>query len=216
MNIKYLNYFKTIVFGFVFLTLPFALMEQFLFQKASLTSNKVFYGTIGIILGLIESFLALAVLGFGVKKLQVSDPYNYTVGQHFKKYLRDIVIESFRAMGRIAVGFLLIVPGILRLARFYLVPYIVQFDSEYEKGRVDALEEATSLLKGRFFKFFALLFLTQVVGLVVQIIGIRFNLFTSPIPWILFYVVEVLLQITVFWLFYNYYVYLKSSFTRTN
>lgn len=211
MNIRYLNYLKTIAFALVFLTLPFALMEQFLFQKASLTTDKVLYGVLGIILGLIESFLALAVLGYGVKKLQQMGAEEVSIGKHFKKYLRDIIIESLRAMGRIAVGFLLIIPGIVRLVRYYMIPYIVQFDSSYEIGKIDALEEANSLVKGHFFKLFGLLFLTQIASLVLQIISIKFNLFTSPLPWILFYMAEVLLQITVFWVFYKFYIYLKSS-----
>lgn len=212
MKIRYLEYLKGIWFPLLFLSLPFALVEQFIYEEASLSTDRVTYGIAGIILGMIETFLVLTMLGYGVKKvLAGSNAHNLAIGKHYKRYLRDLVIESLRALGRIAVGFLLIIPGFIRMIQYYLVPYIVLFDPQYHEGKIDALEEAKTLLKGRLFKFALLLGLTQTVSFMLQIASIRFNLFTTPVTWILFYLAEVLLQITVFWLFYNYYQTLKNN-----
>jgi hypothetical protein len=132
------------------------------------------------------------------------------LGRYYKKHFRDLVVESFRGMGRIALGLLLIWPGIKRLVWYYLIPYIVQFDENYSEGKIDALEESENLLKNHLLRFSSLLFLTQIAMFVVQIASINFNLFTSPLAWILFYVAQYSLQAAVFLLFYNYYLRLKE------
>ncbi|MES2768268.1 MAG: hypothetical protein V4596_03905 [Bdellovibrionota bacterium] len=209
MQIKYLTYLKSVLFSVLFLTLPFALMEQFIFQEASSTEDKIIFGCVGIILGLIETFLLLIILGHGIKKY--SDPNTINLGKYYKKHLRDLIIETFRGMGRIAVGFLLIWPGIKRCIQYYLIPYIVQFDSDYQEGKVDVLEESALLLEGRLSRFAAILCLTQMVMLGIQIASVNFNLFTTPVAWILFYILEVTLQVCVFLMFYKYYLALSNA-----
>jgi hypothetical protein len=209
MKISYLTYLKNIFFSLMFLTLPFALAEQFIYQEAAKVDDKTYFGVVGMVLGMIETFLLLVLLGYGIKKCQnVKTP---NIGLYYKKYLRDIIIESLRGMGRIAIGLLLIVPGLKRIIIYYLIPYIVQFDSEYADGKVDVLIEAERLLKNHFWKFTGLLCLTQIVMFVVQTASVNFNLFTTPLAWILFYLIEIILEAGVFWIFYNYYLDLKSS-----
>ena len=212
MKIRYLEYLKATIFSMLFLTLPFALITQFIFQEAGQTSDKTVYGVLGIVVDLVESFLVLTLLGYGVKKVLAGPKaQSLSVGKHYKKHFRDIIIESLRALGRIAVGFLMFIfPGFIRMIQYYLVPYIVQFDPDYQEGKIDILDEAPMLLKGHLLKFSLVLGLTQTVGFVLQIATVRFNLFTTPVPWILFFMAEVLLQITVFWVFYNYYTNLKA------
>lgn len=207
MKIKYLPYLKHVMFGVFFLTLPFSLIEQFIYQSVSSDEDKITFGIIGIILGLIETFLLYILLGHGIKSLEGRAS---SLGVYYKKHLRDLVVETFRGMGRIAVGLLLIVPGIKRLIQYYLIPYIVQFDLNYQEGKVDVLVEAEKLLQGHLSKFSFILFLTQVVMFVVQIASVNFNLFTTPLAWILFYVAEATLQASIFLLFYNYYLKLKN------
>lgn len=208
MEIRYLSYLKSVLFSVLFLTLPFALIEQFIFQEASTAEDKIIFGCVGIILGLVETFLLLIILGHGIKNYTNSKTIN--LGKYYKKHLRDLVVETFRGMGRIAIGFLLIWPGIKRCIQYYLIPYIVQFDSDYQEGKVDVLEESERLLKGKLLRFGSILCLTQLVMLGIQIASVNFNLFTTPVAWILFYILEVILQVGVFLMFYNYYVKLKQ------
>jgi len=207
MKIKYLTYIKSMMFWVFFLTLPFALMEQFIYQAASSDEDRIFYGCVGIILGFIETLLLTLLLGHGIHKYE--NPNFMPLNRYYGKNLRDLIIETFRGMGRIAVGLLLLWPGFRRMVAYYLIPYVVQFDSGYQEGKVDVLEECERLLKGHFLKFSGILCLTQVAMLGIQIISINFNLFTTPLAWILFYVSEATLQTCVFLMFYNYYKSLK-------
>lgn len=208
MKIRYLSYLKEVAFSLIFLTLPFALMEQFIYQETSKSEDKIASGVLGIVLGLLENFLVLILLGYTIKKLQGS---KISLGNYYKKHFRDLVIETFRGMGRIALGLLLIWPGIKRLIQYYLIPYVVQFDEEYIAGRVDALEESENLLKNKLLRFTGLLALTQIVAFVIEIASVNFNLFTSPLAWILFYMAENAFQVGVFLIFYNYYLKLKRE-----
>lgn len=185
-------------------------MEQFIYQEASQVEDRIKYGIFGLVLGLIESFLLMILLGYGLKTAQGIK--NLKLESYYKKYLRDTVIETFRGIGRIAVGLLLIFPGFKRMVQYYLIPFIVQFDAQYAAGKVDVLSEAENLLKDKFLPFAGLLLLTQIVTFVLQILSVNFNLFTTPLAWILFYLVDITFQASVFWIFYNYYVDLKSNY----
>jgi hypothetical protein len=209
-----LTYIKSILFGLMFLTLPFSLAEQFIYQEASRLEDKIAIGVLGMVMGLIETFLVLILMGYGIRKCQ--GVKNLNLGQYYKRHLRDLVIESLRGLGRIAVGLLLIVPGIKRLVQYYLIPYIVMFDPDYQDGKIDVLIEAEKLLKGHFLKFASLLLLTQIVIFVVQIASVNFNLFTTPGAWFLFYMLEIIFQATAFWVFYNYYLNLKTVGKEVN
>jgi hypothetical protein len=209
MKIRYLPYIKTILFPLMFLTLPFALAEQFIYQEAGSSPDRISYGVFGLVLGLIESFLVLILLGYGIKKLQ-----NFKcpgIGLYYKKHFRDLVIETLRGIGRIAVGLLLIVPGFKRMIQYYLIPYIVQFDENYQAGKIDVLEESERLLANHLGKFGTLLCLTQIVTFMLQIAATNFNLFTTPGAWTLFYMAEIIFQASVFLVFYNYYLNLKEG-----
>ena len=197
------------MFWVFFLTLPFALMEQFIYQAASSDEDRIFYGCVGIILGFIETLLLTLLLGHGIHKYK--NPNFMPLNKYYGKNLRDLIIETFRGMGRIAIGLLLLWPGFRRMVAYYLIPYVIQFDSGYQEGKVDVLEECERLLKGQFLKFSGILCLTQVVMLGIQIVSINYNLFTTPLAWILFYVSEATLQTCVFLMFYNYYLILKGE-----
>jgi hypothetical protein len=214
MKIKYLTYIKSILFSLMFLTLPFSLAEQFIYQEASRLEDKITIGVIGMVMGLFETFLVLILMGYGIRKCQ--NVKNLNLGSYYKKHFRDLAIESLRGLGRIAVGLLLIVPGLKKIVQYYLIPYIVQFDPDYQDGKIDVLIEAERLLKGHFAKFAGLLLLTQIVIFVVQIASVNFNLFTTPVAWFLFYMLEIIFQASAFWVFYNYYVTLKKTVKEVN
>lgn len=212
MKIRYLTYIKSILFSLMFLSLPFSLAEQFIYQEASRVEDRISYGITGLFLGMLETFLVLILLGYGIKKCQ--NVKNPNLGRYYENHLRDLVVETLRGLGRIALGLLLIIPGIKKMIQYYLIPYIVQFDQDYQDGKIDALTEAERLLKNNLLKFGGLLCLTQIITFMLQIASTNFNLFTTPGTWILFYLAEIIFQASVFWLFYNYYVDLKNGNCR--
>lgn len=74
----------------------------------------------------------------------------------FKKFAKrtflPTVLEGFRVMWRVLLGFvLLVIPGVVLSVLYYFVIYIVFFDPSYQKGEVDALEKSKKLTKPIFF-----------------------------------------------------------------
>ncbi len=207
MKVQYFTFIKAALLSLIAVTLPFALVEQFIYMEVKSTPNRLTLGVLGISLSLIETVLVFLALGRTLHVLK-GNPIEFN--PYLKKYLRDLVIETFRAMGRVAVGFLLIVPGIIRATQYYLIPFIVQFDEKYQKGEIEVLEEAKTLLRGRFLRFFGVLCLTQIFMFGIQIGAINYSLFVAPLEWALLYIVELVLQAAVFLYFYNYYKKLKA------
>src|SRR5690606_16801867 len=160
MIIQYFRYIKASLLSLVAVTFPFALIEQFIYMEAKSSQSRVLLGLFGMVLSLVETFLVFLALG---RIVHYIEGQKTEFGVYLKTYLRDIVIETFRAMGGIAVGFLLIFPGSKRATQYCMVPFIVQFDPKYQKGEVDVLTEAKTLLEGHFFRCFGALCLTQMV-----------------------------------------------------
>jgi len=92
------------------------------------------------------------------------------IGKHFKKFFAPVTIESLRVVGKMAVGFLLLViPFFTQMIRLYFVPYVVQLDPRYDAGEIDALEESSKLVKGRFWVVVALLTPPALISLVEMV-----------------------------------------------
>ncbi|MGE3973834.1 MAG: hypothetical protein AB7F59_04835 [Bdellovibrionales bacterium] len=92
------------------------------------------------------------------------------VWPHVKKHVEPFTIESLRVLGRVSIGFLLlIVPGLIRAIQYYFVGYIIQFDPRYERGEVDALEASKALVQGRFFLVLGVLIWILALSLLGQL-----------------------------------------------
>ncbi len=66
---------------------------------------------------------------------------------HFLRDFNAFLIENLRSWGKILLGFIfLILPGGILFFRYMLVPFVVVFDPEYDRGNVDALERSRALV----------------------------------------------------------------------
>lgn len=75
-----------------------------------------------------------------------------------KKHTELGLIESLRAFFKSVLwGFLLIIPGIIKMIRYQFVVYIVASSKKYEAGELDALEASEKLTHGRFWSLTALI-----------------------------------------------------------
>jgi len=92
------------------------------------------------------------------------------LSQHLNKYFNQACIESLRSTARACwYGYLFIIPGLVKMLRLQFVPYIVQFDSQYDLGRKDALKESEKLSKGHLFSIFVLFCVLSLLVLVESV-----------------------------------------------
>lgn len=84
--------------------------------------------------------------------------------------LKYIIIETTRALLPILLKILLfIVPGIIEAVRLYFVPFVVQFDSKYKTGQIDALKQSRALVQGNLMKVMGILILTMLLSIVPRL-----------------------------------------------
>jgi len=81
-----------------------------------------------------------------------------------QKHWEDLIREQLRAMGSIMMwSFLLIIPGLIRFFELCFLPWVVCFDSQYQKGERDALKESRRVFYLVWPKLTALLILFWIV-----------------------------------------------------
>ncbi len=89
------------------------------------------------------------------------------VWPHVKKHAEPFTIESLRVLGRLVVGLLLLIlPFFIRMIQYYFVVFVVQFNSRYEKGELDALDASKQLVQGRWWSTFAVIVGVAIIGAV--------------------------------------------------
>lgn len=72
---------------------------------------------------------------------------------YLKKYTEMGLIESLRAFFRsILWGFLLIVPGLIKMIRYQFVLFVVASSKSYEAGDLDALKGSEDITRGYFWR----------------------------------------------------------------
>lgn len=93
-------------------------------------------------LQIIGTFLTEVILFL----LAVTSLFSFPSLQKTLKDFNFYLIEGLRSWGKILLGFLFfILPGAILFFRYMLVPFVVVFDPEYDKGSVDALERSRDL-----------------------------------------------------------------------
>jgi hypothetical protein len=127
-------------------------------QEARMTSKEDFF---------VPLIIALAVVGFfvqsAIKVLWVLVVCHYFYGrEHLSSYLKDRteqgLIESLRAfLKSILYGFLLIIPGIIKMIRYQFVVFIVATEKKYQEGGIEALQASEKLARGRTLPLMALI-----------------------------------------------------------
>lgn len=142
----------------------------------------------GILLLFILSWAMPSVFPWTSKVLQPA-PFQ-------QAYLESFWAEYLRTLAQILLwGLFLIIPGFVRYSRLVFVPFIALFSKEYRSGQVDALELSHELTRGRFGRLLAVLVLTTVLEIFLQLSpNFSSALHTYPIR-IAFYLASILISI---------------------
>jgi hypothetical protein len=125
--------------------------------------------------------------------------------------LGDFTREWLRSMGKISLGMMaLILPGLIRLIDYSLLPFVCFFDPAYQKGERDALKTCTSLAKGHRLKLWGLwLGLGLLVPLILTLMfGDYESLFETPVTATLLIALDAALQLFSVYLLWR--IYLKT------
>ncbi len=109
-----------------------------------------------ILVSLVEFFVFTLLIPQRVMELQRNEPAK-SFGDFAAVHVKPLAAESLRALAVTILWTLaLILPGVVKYLRFFLVPYVVVADPAYQSGEVDALEESNRLVKGVTLQLFVL------------------------------------------------------------
>ncbi len=190
------------------------LLQLFLDQSVESLSGKFKSGAdqsmalIGLILVLSmisEFFLNNAYLLLAARIFRSQKP-----GSSIQLQLEDLldykqmVIEEIRFFGEVLMGFILFIfPGFNRLVEYSWVPFVVLFDEDYRKGKVDALKASKFMARRHFWYLSTVLTLTSLSVFVSDylITGGEGSIFVNHLPVFLAAVIAILLNL-YFKLFY--------------
>ena len=133
----------------------------------------------------------------------------------FLKFLKPMVIESSRVMASVSIGILLgVVPGIIRAVRLFWVLYIVQFDKEYDEGKVDALQRSRSLSMGRFWWSIALMMAWLITELGTDFMMSAINPYNQPGPFVFGLALTIVVSLYTSGVLFFGYLYLERNRKR--
>jgi len=168
-----LKYFPKILTQFFVILLTLQLINFFFnqimvyLQEARMAYKEDFFVPIIILLALVGFLVqsavkviwTLVVCRFFIGKEDVSS--------YIRNYCEQGLIESLRAfMKSVLYGFLLVIPGIVKMIRYQFVVLVVATNGAYQKGDVDALKESEHLAQGKTWPLFVLLILFSLLSLV--------------------------------------------------
>lgn len=92
-----------------------------------------------------------------------------SLGDFLKKHAEQSLIESLRSFFKAVLwGFLLIIPGLVKMIRYQFVVFVVALEDRYEKGHVDALKASERLSKNHFLSLTFLLLIFAVIALMTS------------------------------------------------
>jgi hypothetical protein len=221
VSINFKDFFLQIFWTLLIVSFPFEVTIQYIYSLSSASPDSIGYGISAAILSFLESILVILVMGFGIKLLSQK---NLSFFEHIQLYFRDMMVEIFRAIGRISIwllwgiitlptiywGFKFLFRSFRQMVYYYFVPYVVQFEEKYEQGQVDVLEECEKLFKSKLWQISGILLLTQTVSFVLELSTMRFNIFTNPVLWGVLFLVALVVESYIFIIFYKYYLKRKE------
>lgn len=101
--------------------------------------------------------------------------------EQIKKHLKYVIIEFWRSLLSIVLwSLLLLIPGIIQALKLYFVTFVVQFDENYQKGQVDALEKSRELMGISFFSSAALIIAVGIIAMAGHLTLDYFSITESP------------------------------------
>lgn len=130
-------------------------------------------GVVGIFIFLVLSLLWIiwsAQIAFEFKnKLQPSNKQNISEKIIFKFDFQQTGIEYLRSIvSSLCYSLLFIIPGVVRFIQLSFTPFISLFDSDYDRGQVDALKKSKELLSGHFWMILLLFGLKLALSLTIE------------------------------------------------
>lgn len=121
----------------------------------------------------------------------------------------DFTREWLRSMGEVSLWmFAAIVPGLIRLIDYSLLPFVCFLNPAYQRGELDALDTCRALARGRRLKLWAL---WVSLGLLIPLLLSAFfgdyeSLFDHPITGTLLVAVDAFFQVLSFWIIWRIYL----------
>ena len=168
------------------LFLPFEFFDQSFMRLASLgDENLKIIGTVASTLNSLMQALVIVTSVPYLAKTYIEHQTSAQLSLHWREHLFQVMIESFRAMARIFIGFvLLIIPGIVLTVRYYFVPYVTQFNPKYQQGELDALRHSRDLVRGKAWSVLVFMSVFTLLIFQLDLYQLRFNIFTDIAAWI--------------------------------
>ena len=197
---------KTLGILFLF-TLAFSSTDQWLVQ---MTQNEIsnpngaspivwLFAFLTVLLGSLSPLISTLLIFSLIKKSE--NPWLFV--RNFSQNL----IEAMRAWGKSFMwSFLLIIPGIIKFAQYFFVPFVVCFDPNYQRGQVDALEQSQKISKGRLPVLIGLLILFDAILPLGMSFFEEWSLLTrTPGPAMALCFVEMMINICFIWILWRIY-----------
>jgi hypothetical protein len=164
-------------------------MESLLLNPEGTSSLVWAYGSISLLLNLIYPLIGILL----VISCWKDQPFFLFLKNDFGQNLK----EQMRAWGQAMLWtFVLIIPGLIRLMQFSLVPFVVSLDPAYQRGEKDALKTARQLSQRQWGKLFFLFFIFNLVLPAILTLADEWSvLWKTPLPALIICFVEMLLNL---------------------
>lgn len=134
-----------------------------------------------------------------------------TSAQYLGKHFEQLMIENIRVMGSTLMWLLIfILPGFFRFVQLIYVPFVVLFDSDYQRGKKDALQTSKFIFYKSPLHTIGALFLLFIVWPLLSTLFFDEYLIFSEYPLQAFLIVCLESVLTLVGLFVLYKIYLKS------
>lgn len=179
-------------------------MEQILRSPDGFSHQIWFFGFLSILVGIGFPLCISIVILFGLKKTtHTPTSWKTFVFNH----LNQLSIETLRSWGKSLLwGMLFIIPGIIKFLSYSLVPFVVCFSLEYQRGHRDALKYSSEIFKKRWKLFLSLIFVFQIlIPLMLTSVADSYKVFwETPLASLVVSLIETLVWVVyleiLFWL----------------
>lgn len=137
-------------------TLVDQLLSTQLRSPTATTQTLLLFGSLAVVNGILFPILGTTFLLFGIS--QTHQEQRLSLLEFMKKNLNLMYIETLRSWGKsILWGFAFVIPGLVRMVQYSLVPYVVAMSPEYAQGKIDALKLSKELVNKHWFTLILIL-----------------------------------------------------------
>lgn len=135
-------------------------------QEARMNSREDFYVPLIIFLAFIGFLVQTAIKVIWVFVICQFFNGKENLSTYLRRRTEQGLIESLRAfLKSVLYGFLMIIPGVIKMIRYQFVLFIVATSEKYQEGEVDALKTSEKLSLGKTFPLLFLVIVFSVLGL---------------------------------------------------